>query len=147
MRSVWQHRIVRNAIWMVVLAGASSAGGPAVLAQETPADTVRPNRGFRAVTRSVYVATHDERAPAGLQQLLRARRIRNPLLVVDGVVMNVPAPVDVQQHSIECVELRPGRTATLEYRRGRIDDGTDGLVLIWTRGSPEPKPRDCRIDD
>jgi hypothetical protein len=51
----------------------------------------------------------------------------------------------VRQYNIECVELRPGRTATLEFHRGASDASRDGVLLIWTRNSIGRKPANCRI--
>ena len=94
--------------------------------------------------RSAHVIDH-ERVIGSLNQLLRSRGIGNPLVVVDSRVISAPLPQYVRQYDIECVELRPGRIATLEYRRGFQDATTDGVLLIWTRGSRGRKPRNCKI--
>ena len=97
-------------------------------------------------TRSRYVAFHEQEAPVPLIQLFRSRGLRNPLFVVNGVVTTGPVPLfAVSPRDIECVEFRPGRSATLEFRRGFQDGGADGVVLIWTRGSIGRKPAGCEI--
>ena len=95
-------------------------------------------------SRSAYVVDH-EAVFSGLRLLLQSRGIRNPLFVVDGHVVRGSVQLYVRQYNIECMELRPGRTATLEFQRGASDASKDGVLLIWTRNSVGPKPTNCRI--
>ena len=96
-------------------------------------------------TGSRHLTTHEQRSPIALAPLFRARGIRHPIIVVDGRVVSLPVPADIRVEDIACVEFRPGRVATLEFRRGTQDNRADGVVMIWTRRSLRTKPPGCEI--
>ena len=95
-------------------------------------------------TRSVHVVDR-EAVIAGTQQLLRGRGIQQPLIVIDGRVVSPPFPQYVRRFEIECIEVRPGHSATLEFRRGFQDRFADGVLMIWTRGSSARRPANCSV--
>ena len=127
--------ILRHVVAMsfVLLLGIGTA-----FAQE-PAESTTQN-----ATRSVHVVDR-EAVIAGTLRLLRGRRIRQPLIIVDGSVVSPPFPQYVRRFEIECIEIRPGRSATLEFRRGFQDRFTDGVLMIWTRGSTVRRPANCKV--
>ncbi len=95
-------------------------------------------------TRTVHVVDR-EAVISGTLQLLRARGIGQPLIVIDGRVVSPPLPQYVRRFDIECIEVRPGRSATLEFRRGFQDRFADGVLMIWTRGSIARRPANCSV--
>ncbi len=129
----WHRHMTRAALLGLALALTGSAAAAQTANIEKSANE----------TRTSHVLAN-ERVITGLEQLLRSRGISNPLFIVDGRVMSGPLPQYVRRYDIECVELRPGRMATLEYRRGLQDATTDGVLLIWTRGSSRRQPRNCK---
>ncbi len=96
-------------------------------------------------TRSIFVSGYKDRGVDALLPLVRARGIQNPLIVVDGIVIDPPLPQYLNEFNIECVELRPGRSATLEFQRGSRDRGKDGVFIVWTRGASGHRPRGCAV--
>ncbi len=96
-------------------------------------------------TRSVFVSGYKDRGVDALIPLIRARGIQRPLYVIDGRVTDGPLPQYITEFTIECVEFRPGRTATLEFQRGARDRDKDGVFIIWTRGASGPRPRGCAV--
>lgn len=96
-------------------------------------------------TRSIFVSGYKDRGVDALLPMVRARGIQNPLFVIDGIVTDPPLPQYLNEFNIECVELRPGRAATLEFQRGGRDRGKDGVFIVWTRGAPGHRPRGCAV--
>ncbi len=72
------------------------------------------------------------------------RRSRSDVLyVVDGVVVTPPLTFYIDVQDVECVEVRRGYRAAQEFRPSANSETYGGVILIWTRGSQAPKPREC----
>jgi hypothetical protein len=65
------------------------------------------------------------------------------LYVIDGTVITPPLMFSIDTREVECVEVRRGYRAAQEFRPSINSEAYSGVVLIWTRGSREPKPREC----
>jgi hypothetical protein len=75
---------------------------------------------------------------------LRVRGSRNEVLyVVNGSVITPPLQFYIDAADVECVDVRRGDRAAQEFRRYILGPIYSGVVLIWTRGSTEPKPAQC----
>ncbi len=58
-----------------------------------------------------------------------------PMFVVDGVVMRPPLRFYIGASEVECIEVRRGKQAALEYRSSSQIDVYNGVILIWTKDS------------
>lgn len=65
------------------------------------------------------------------------------LYVIDGTVITPPLMFSIDSREVECVEVRPGYRAAQEFRPSINSEAYSGVVLIWTRGSRAPRPREC----
>jgi hypothetical protein len=65
------------------------------------------------------------------------------LYVVNGSVITPPLQFYIDAADVDCVEVRRGYRAAQEFRRDILGPIYSGVVLIWTRGSTEPKPAQC----
>ncbi len=73
-----------------------------------------------------------------------ARNSMRPMLfVIDGVVVRPPIQFYIDVNEVECVEVRKGFRASQEFRPSIIGETYSGVILIWTRGSAAPRPREC----
>ena len=110
-------------------------------------DSIRARKANRRdkSTRSIFVSGYKDRGASALLPVARARGVQNPLFVIDGIVTDPPLPQYLNEYTIDCVELRPGRSATLEFIRGNRDRGKDGVFIVWTRGAPGTRPRGCAV--
>lgn len=69
------------------------------------------------------------------------------LYVVDGQVLRPPLQFYIGASEVECVEVRRGYRAVMEYKPSIVGETYSGVVLIWTNGSLGPKPRECMPQD
>ncbi len=65
------------------------------------------------------------------------------LWVIDGRVVEPPLTFRIGTHEVECVEVRRGQRAALEFRRSINSVRYSGVILVWTKGSTGRKPRQC----
>ena len=65
------------------------------------------------------------------------------IYVIDGVVVTPPITFHIDASEVECVEVRAGSHAALEFNPSIIGERYSGVILIWTRGSAARKPRGC----
>lgn len=65
------------------------------------------------------------------------------LYVIDGTVITPPLMFSIDSRDVDCVEVRPGYRAAQEFRPSINSEAYSGVVLIWTRGSRAPRPREC----
>jgi len=65
------------------------------------------------------------------------------LYVVDGQVMRPPLQFYISAAEVECVEIRRGYRAVIEYKPSIVGETYAGVVLIWTRGAIGPRPKEC----
>jgi hypothetical protein len=68
---------------------------------------------------------------------------RPVLYVLDGVVIRPPIQFHIDVNDVECVEIRRGFRAAQEFRLSINGPTYSGVLLIWTRGSMAPRPREC----
>lgn len=72
------------------------------------------------------------------------RNSRQPALyVINGVVVTPPLTFYIDVNEVECVEVRSGYRAAQEFRLTINGPNYSGVILIWTRGSIAPRPREC----
>lgn len=67
------------------------------------------------------------------------------LYVIDGVVVTPPLTFYIDTRDVECVEVRRGYRASQEFRPSIDSEPYGGVILIWTRGSLAPRPRECAV--
>lgn len=65
------------------------------------------------------------------------------LYVIDGMVITPPLVFSIDTRDVECVEVRRGYRAAQEFRPSINSEAYSGVILIWTRGSRAPRPREC----
>ena len=65
------------------------------------------------------------------------------LYVIDGLVITPPLTFYVDAGDVQCVEFRPGSSATLEFRPSIFGERYSGVLLIWTKGNSAPMPGQC----
>jgi len=65
------------------------------------------------------------------------------LYVIDGTVVRPPLTFYIDTQDVQCVEVRRGYRAAQEFRPSISGQLYSGVILIWTRGSLEPQPREC----
>jgi hypothetical protein len=65
------------------------------------------------------------------------------LYVIDGTVITPPLMFSIDTREVDCVEVRRGYRAAQEFRPSINSEAYSGVVLIWTRGSLAPRPREC----
>lgn len=65
------------------------------------------------------------------------------LYVIDGVVVTPPLVFYIDSQDVECVEVRRGYRAAQEFRPSITGPMYSGVILIWTRGSLAPQPKEC----
>jgi len=66
------------------------------------------------------------------------------LYVIDGTVFTPPLTISIDVRDVECVEVRRGYQAALEFAPpGLHREAYSGVILIWTRGSVGRKPEGC----
>ncbi len=76
-----------------------------------------------------------------------ARRSFNEMLyVIDGIVITPPLTFYIDASEVECIEVRRGFRSVQEFRPSIVGETYSGVLLIWTRGSSAPKPRECFRD-
>jgi len=68
---------------------------------------------------------------------------RPVLYVIDGVTVRPPLTFYIDVNEVECVEIRKGYRASQEFRMSINGPTYSGVILIWTRGSMAPRPREC----
>ncbi len=66
-----------------------------------------------------------------------------PMFVIDGVVMRPPLRFYIGASEVECIEVRRGKQATLEFRSSSQIDVYNGVILIWTKDSSRPMMGAC----
>lgn len=75
---------------------------------------------------------------------MRVRQSSSEVLyVIDGTVITPPLMFSIDSRDVECVEVRRGYRAAQEFRPSINSETYSGVVLIWTRGSRAPRPREC----
>ncbi|UCD23975.1 MAG: carboxypeptidase regulatory-like domain-containing protein [Gemmatimonadota bacterium] len=65
------------------------------------------------------------------------------LYVVDGSVIRPPLTFYIDAAQVDCVEIRRGFSAVVQFKPSIVGENYSGVVLIWTRGALGPRPRDC----
>lgn len=65
------------------------------------------------------------------------------LFVIDGTVITPPLMFYIDTQDVACVEVRRGYRAAQEFRPSINSQPYSGVILIWTRGSQAPLPREC----
>lgn len=65
------------------------------------------------------------------------------LYVIDGAVITPPLTFYIDTQDVQCVEIRRGYRAAQEFRMSINSEPYSGVILIWTRGSQAPMPREC----
>jgi hypothetical protein len=65
------------------------------------------------------------------------------LYVIDGTVVTPPLTFYVDSQDVQCVEVRRGYRAAQEFRPSITGQLYSGVILIWTRGSIAPQPKEC----
>ncbi|HLB35508.1 MAG TPA: carboxypeptidase regulatory-like domain-containing protein [Gemmatimonadales bacterium] len=65
------------------------------------------------------------------------------LYVIDGTVVTPPLTFYIDTQDVECVEVRRGYRAAQEFRPSISGQLYSGVILIWTRGSLAPQPKEC----
>ncbi len=66
-----------------------------------------------------------------------------PMFVIDGVVMRPPLRFYIGASEVECIEVRRGKQAAMEYRSSSQIDVFNGVILIWTKDSRRPRTGAC----
>ena len=75
---------------------------------------------------------------------VRARQSHASMLfVVDGTVVTPPLTFYIDTQDVECIEVRRGYRAAQEFRPSINGPTYSGVILIWTKGSLAPQPREC----
>ena len=75
---------------------------------------------------------------------VRARQSHSSMLyVIDGTVITPPLTFYIDTQDVRCVEVRRGYRAAQEFRASISGQMYSGVVLIWTKGSLAPQPREC----
>ena len=69
--------------------------------------------------------------------------IAEPMFVINGVVARPPLQFYIGASEVECIEVRRGRTAVLEFRGSSQIDVYNGVILIWTKDSSRPMMGAC----
>lgn len=65
------------------------------------------------------------------------------LYVIDGTVVTPPLTFYIDTQDVQCVEVRRGYRSAQEFRPSISGQLYSGVILIWTRGSLEPQPKEC----
>ncbi len=66
-----------------------------------------------------------------------------PMFVINGVVARPPLRFYIGASEVECIEVRRGKQAALEYRSSSQIDVYNGVILIWTKDSSRPMTGAC----
>ncbi|MCH7473404.1 MAG: carboxypeptidase regulatory-like domain-containing protein [Gemmatimonadetes bacterium] len=61
--------------------------------------------------------------------------IAEPMFVINGVVARPPLRFYIGASEVECVEVRRGQQAVIEFRSSAQTDVYNGVILIWTKDS------------
>ncbi len=69
--------------------------------------------------------------------------IAEPIFVINGVVARPPLQFYIGASEVECVEIRRGQQAVLEFRSSAQTDVYNGVILIWTKDSGRPMTGAC----
>lgn len=69
--------------------------------------------------------------------------IAEPMFVINGVVSRPPLQFYIGASEVECIEVRRGRQAVLEFRSSALTDVYNGVILIWTKDSSRPMTGAC----
>ncbi len=64
--------------------------------------------------------------------------IAEPIFVINGVVARPPLQFYIGASEVECIEVRRGKQAVLEFRSSSQVDVYNGVILIWTKDSSRP---------
>ncbi len=77
---------------------------------------------------------------------LVVRNGRNDVLyVIDGTVVRPPLQFYIDSSDVECVEVRRGMNAALQFKQSLNSEMYSGVVLIWTREvGGSPRPAECQ---
>lgn len=65
------------------------------------------------------------------------------LYVIDGTVVTPPLTFYIDTQDVQCVEVRRGYRSAQEFRPSISGQLYSGVILIWTRGSLAPRPKEC----
>jgi|GEM_PF-3106397 len=66
------------------------------------------------------------------------------LYVLDGNALRPPLTFYIDSRDVDCVEIRKGFTAVMEFKPPGTEDIYAGVVLIFTKGYLGNRPRACR---
>jgi iron complex outermembrane receptor protein len=69
--------------------------------------------------------------------------IAEPMFVINGVVARPPLQFYIGASEVECIEVRRGQQAVLEFRSSALTDVYNGVILIWTKDSSRQMTGAC----
>ncbi len=69
--------------------------------------------------------------------------VAEPMFVINGVVARPPLRFYIGASEVECIEVRRGKQAALEFRSSSQIDVYNGVILIWTKDSSRPMTGAC----
>ncbi len=69
--------------------------------------------------------------------------IAEPMFVINGVVTRPPLQFYIGASEVECIEVRRGQQAVMEFRSSSLTDVYNGVILIWTKDSSRPMTGGC----
>lgn len=69
--------------------------------------------------------------------------VAEPMFVINGVVARPPLRFYIGASEVECIEVRRGRQAVLEFRSSAGTDVYNGVILIWTKESSRQMTGAC----
>lgn len=69
--------------------------------------------------------------------------VAEPMFVINGVVARPPLQFYIGASEVECIEVRRGRAAVLEFRGSSQIDVYNGVILIWTKDSSRQMTGAC----
>lgn len=102
-----------------------------------------PARGNILEALSGVVAGVDVQGRRDVTRVKSRGSFNDMLFVVDGTTITPPLSFYIDAADVDCVEVRHGAHAAVEFRRTMIGQTYSGVILIWTRGSSTPRPRNC----
>ncbi len=77
------------------------------------------------------------------QRLVVRNAEADMLYVVDNVVIRPPLTFYIDVADVVCVEIRRGFRAVMEFKPSIVGPNYSGVLLIWTKGTIGPRPKQC----
>ncbi len=69
--------------------------------------------------------------------------VAEPMFVINGVVARPPLRFYIGASEVECIEVRRGKQAAMEFRPSSQINVYNGVILIWTKDSSRPMTGAC----